>query len=335
MNAKDSAILVTGGCGYIGSHILLTLLENGQRPVVIDDLSTGSKKLLPEDVDFFSGSIGDISLLNEIFKKYKISAVMHLAGSNVVSESVSNPTKYHQNNTVNSFILLKFCIEHHISNFIFSSSASVYGENKNGIVTESDFLAPISPYGNSKLMIERMIQDFGKAYHFKYAILRYFNVAGADPKLRAGQISVNATHLIKVAAEVAVGARKNMKIYGTKYATPDGTCIRDYIHVTDLANIHLSVLNYLLAGHDSIILNCGYGHGFSVKEVIASFNKEKSSQIPIIESLPRQGDPAILVANNERISQVLKWKPKYDDIHIITSTALEWEKKLQLNLRNN
>lgn len=324
-------VLVTGGCGYIGSHVVLALLEQGHQVVVIDDLSTGHLDLLPEGVTFIQGNCGDANLLNHVFTTHDIDAVIHMAASVVVSESVADPVKYYQNNAVNSFCLIQACLNHGVFQLVFSSTAAVYGEaSSNSGVTESESLSPINPYGQSKMIVENALSDIGNAYpEFRYVIFRYFNVAGADPQLRTGQMHDDATHLIKRAVESAIGKREGIDIYGSDYNTPDGTCVRDYIHVSDLADVHVAGLNYLLAGGDSTTLNCGYGLGYSVRQVLASVCQQISKPFLIREAARRPGDPASLVANVDKMKIMLGWQPKYNDLNLIIGHTLAWEQQLK------
>ena len=326
---KKKNILLTGGAGYIGSHCTLQLIEAGFNVIVIDNLTIGLKKLLPSGVTFYQADIANKEVLDQICAKYKIEACIHLAASTVVSESVTNPLKYYINNTVKTLKLLENLRNNNINKMIFSSTAAVYGQPKTNPIMENSPLLPINPYGNSKKIIEEVMQDIAFSdQQFKYIALRYFNVAGADAKMRCGQISKNATHLIKVAAEVAIGKRAEIKIHGTNYNTPDGTCIRDYIHVSDLANAHLDALNFLLNNGDSSVFNVGYNKGFSVKEVLNIINKITGG-IKITEGTRRDGDPDTLIADSSEIKKILKWEPKFNDLETICRSAIEWEQKLQ------
>jgi UDP-glucose 4-epimerase len=322
------AILVTGGAGYIGSHVVSLLGAAGEEIIILDNLSTGRK----ENALFGKLVVGDIedqNKLDEIFSQNKIEAVIHFAGSIVVPESVENPTLYYQNNTVNSHNLIKTCIKFKTNKFIFSSTAAVYGLPEGGVAEETTLTSPINPYGRSKLMTEWMLEDSAFAFDFNYVALRYFNVAGASKTGLIGQSTPRATHLLKTAAEVVTGKRAGMKIFGTDYDTPDGTCIRDYIHVDDLAQAHLDALKYLRGGNKSQILNCGYGHGFSVKEVILEVEKYIGAKLAIEMGPRRAGDAVKLISKAEKIKKVLGWKPLYDDLAYIVKTAIEWEKKLK------
>lgn len=318
-------ILVTGGAGYIGSHAVKALGKAGHQITVIDNLSTGHKAAVTYG-EIIVGDIGDETLLNQIFSTHKFDAVMHFAGSIVVPESVENPLKYYQNNSLNSFKLISACLKHNVHQFIFSSTAAVYGMT-DGPVDENHTTNPINPYGQSKLMTEQMLRDVAFSSPLRYVALRYFNVSGADPEGQIGQSFPGATHLIKVACEVATKKRESIKVFGTDYPTQDGTCIRDYIHVTDLVDAHVKALDYLAAGGKSQVLNCGYGHGFSVKQVLNKVIEVTGEKIRIDEAPRRAGDPAIVTSIANKIRTELKWQPKYDDLSIIIKSAFEWEKK--------
>ncbi|WP_028950948.1 UDP-glucose 4-epimerase GalE [Sulfurihydrogenibium subterraneum] len=334
-------ILITGGAGYIGSHVVKQLLEETDYKItIIDNLSTGSIKTIKtlrdiaklsnkdNNLDFIEADLSNFSLIEGIIKAKKFDAVIHFAASIIVPESVKNPIKYYMNNTVNTTNLIKLCIENNVNKFIFSSTAAVYGQPDEIPVKETTPTKPINPYGMSKLMSETVLKDCGLAYpEFKYVILRYFNVAGADIKIRIGQRFPNATHLIKVAAETAVGKREKMYIFGTDYPTKDGTCIRDYIHVDDLAEAHIKALEYL-NDNNSDVFNCGYGYGYSVLEVINTMKEVSGVDFKVEITGRREGDPAILIADNSKIKEKMKWQPKYNDLKLICKTALEWEKKL-------
>ena len=322
------SILVTGGAGYIGSHVVSLLGVQKEDIIIFDNLSTGKK----ENILFGELVIGDLNdkdAIDKVFKKYEIDAVMHFAGSIVVPESVENPTWYYQNNTENSLNLIKACLKHKVSKFIFSSTAAVYGMPESGVASEDTATHPINPYGRSKLMTEWMLEDTSNAHHFNYVALRYFNVAGASKTGKIGQSTPKATHLLKTAAEVVTKKRDKMMVFGTDYKTKDGTCIRDYIHVDDLAQAHLDALEYLSNGGKSQVLNCGYGHGFSVKEVIAAVEAMTNEKLNVEMGPRRAGDAVELISRAEKIKDILGWKPQYDDLTLIVKSALEWEQKLK------
>jgi len=323
----SKSILVTGGAGYIGSHVVKQLAERGETVVVLDNLSTGFSNAVLNS-ELIVGDTGDRKLVSEILNKYKVDTVMHFAAHTIVPESVSDPLKYYGNNTCSTRSLLNCCKDSGVSHFIFSSTAAVYGELETGIATEDTPTAPINPYGTSKLMSEWMIRDLCAATDLEAVVLRYFNVAGSDPDGRIGQNTEKATLLIKVACEVALGKREKLMVFGTDYPTPDGTGIRDYIHVSDLAAAHLSALDYLRAGGASTTLNCGYGHGYSVKEVIDAVERCHVSPINVEYTDRRAGDPATLVSNVDAIHSTLNWTPQFDDLNTIVTTSLNWEKKL-------
>lgn len=319
-------LLITGGAGYIGSHVVKALGSLEHQLIVYDNLSTGHNQAVTHG-ELVVGDIADKEKLDNLFATQKFEAVLHFAGSIIVPESVSDPIGYYQNNTVNSHFLLSLCKKHGVDKFIFSSTAAVYGMPKNGICTEDSELSPINPYSQSKLMTEHMLKDLAFSSNFRYVALRYFNVSGADLDGRIGQSFPQATHLIKVACEVACGKRESMNVFGTDYPTPDGTCVRDYIHVVDLADAHVKALEYLAKGGKSEVLNCGYGHGFSVHEVLSKVKEITDTNIKVVHSSRRAGDAASLTAKVDRIHSVIGWKPKYDDLGIIIKTAYEWEKK--------
>ncbi len=324
----NKTILVTGGAGYIGSHVVKLLGERNEKIVVLDDLSTGYADAVLHG-ELVVGKTGDMDLVENLVKQHDIDAVIHFAAHAVVPESVENPLKYYANNTCSTRNLLEVCQNNKIKHFIFSSTAAAYGNiNSDKPCDESLQTAPINPYGTSKLMSEAMLADVSKATELKHVILRYFNVAGSDPDGRIGQSTKNATLLIKVAAEVALKKREQLYVFGTDYPTPDGTGVRDYIHVSDLATAHLASLDYLRNGGESTLMNCGYGHGFSVKEVIDSVNRVHGSPIKVVEQPRRAGDPASLVAAVEKIHNTLDWTPQYDDLDKIVETSLNWEKIL-------
>ena len=321
------SILVTGGAGYIGSHTVKQLGEAGERIVTLDNLSTGFKNAVLYG-DFVQGDTGDNALVGKILKDYDVDTVIHFAAHTVVPESVSNPLKYYWNNTCSTRNLLEQCQQHGVKNFIFSSTAAVYGIPESGYAREDTPTAPINPYGASKLMTEMMLKDLSLASNLNFVALRYFNVAGCDPQGKIGQSTPNATLLIKVAAEAAVGKRDALYIFGTDYPTTDGTGVRDYIHVVDLADAHLRALDYLREGGASTTLNVGYGHGYSVREVLDAVQRVDGKPLNIIERERRAGDPPILISVAEAVKLKLEWTPKYDDLDFIVKTSLDWEKKL-------
>ena len=321
----QKTILVTGGCGYIGSHIVRQLSEAGYRIVVYDNLSTGFTENLINEETLIIGDLSDTYKLNATFKHHSIDAVIHLAASIVVSDSVSAPLDYYYNNTVNTLNLLKACQDFDVHRLVFSSTAAVYGDQPSGIAVEDGLPSPTSPYGRSKLFDEWMIRDQAATEKLNYVILRYFNVAGSDPKGRMGQRCRGGTHLIKVCCEAALGHRECVEIYGDDYDTQDGTGIRDYIHVEDLASAHISALEHLLNEGSSQVMNCGYGHGYSVKEVIACFNQVLQKPLNIKITKRRQGDLGMVISNNKKIRTTLQWKPNYDSLEAIVLSALHWE----------
>jgi UDP-glucose 4-epimerase len=326
-------VLVTGGAGYIGSHAVLALRDAGWRVAVIDDLSNGSRDVVPADVPFFEGSIADRALVGSILAGEGIGAIMHFAGSIVVPESVEQPLKYYANNTLASHALVSAAVEAGVEHILFSSTAAVYGAPEKVPVAEDDPTQPINPYGASKLMTEWMLRDASAAHPFNYGALRYFNVAGADPQGRSGQQGRGSTHLIKVAVEAAVGKRDHVDVFGTDYPTPDGTCIRDYIHVSDLAAAHVAALERLVERpEDNLEVNCGYGTGLSVLEVLDAVDRVNGSPVAREIGPRRPGDPPQLVAANRRLLDTLDWRPAYADIDTIVAHALAWERKLAPNL---
>ncbi len=321
-------VLVTGGAGYIGSHVVLALREAGWRVVVVDDLSTGKRELVPDDVRLIEGDIADRALIDAALVRHDPVAVMHFAGSIVVPESVSDPLRYYANNTAASLSLITACVAAGVDHFIFSSTAAVYGEPARSPVKETDQTAPINPYGSSKLCTEWILRDTAAATPLDYVALRYFNVAGADPDGRSGQSMEKATHLIKVACQAALGLRDGMEIFGDDYPTTDGTCVRDYIHVSDLADAHVKALEYLVGGGDSTVLNCGYGHGFTVREVLETVRAVAEGRLEWRIGPRRAGDPPALISANARIRETLGWQPRFDDLRFIVETAMEWEERL-------
>ena len=321
------AILVTGGAGYIGSHVVRQLGEQGERLHILDNLSTGFRSAVLHG-ELIEGDTTNASLVSGLLKSRQIESVLHFAAHIVVPESVADPLKYYRNNTGGTRTLLQCCVEAGVKHFIFSSTAAVYGIPPGGTASEETPTAPINPYGCSKLMSEWMLRDAAAAHPIRYVALRYFNVAGADPGGRIGQSTPEATHLIKVACEHGVGRRDQVSIFGTDYDTPDGTCVRDYIHVEDLAAAHLQALVYLRAGSASTTLNCGYGHGFSVREVLDEVARVSGKKLRITESPRRAGDPPCLVAKADRIRAELSWVPRHRDLGGIVSSALAWEQRL-------
>lgn len=322
------SVLVTGGAGYIGSHMVLELVDAGEKVVVIDNLSTGFRWAVAPGATLVVGDIADTALVKKTIEVHGVTAIIHFAGSIVVPESVANPLYYYLNNTANSRGLIQCAVETGVQQFIFSSTAAVYGNPQENPVTESATPAPMSPYGSSKLMTEIMLADTANAHDFRYVALRYFNVAGADPKGRSGQSTPKATHLIKVACETALGKRLMMEVFGTDYPTHDGTCIRDYIHVKDLARAHMSALGYLRKGGASNIFNCGYSKGFSVHEVIAAVKRASGNDFKVKLSPRRAGDPVAIVAASAKIRSELGWVPEHDDLQTIVAQALAWEKRV-------
>lgn len=322
-------VLVTGGAGYIGSHAALALLDAGHQVTVIDNLSTGFRRAVPPAACFCEGDIADQALVTQLIHDREIGAIMHFAGSVIVPESVSKPLKYYRNNTVNAEALLECAVSNGVRHFVFSSSAAVYGDPESVPVTEDVLARPVNPYGASKLMTEIMLRDVAAAHPFNFCALRYFNVAGADPDGRAGQSTAAATHLIKVAVEAALGKRDEVLIFGDDYATADGTGVRDYIHVTDLARAHVAALERLTAEPgQSLTLNCGYGRGHSVLEVLDAVDRVAETKVPRRVASRRRGDPPALVADNSRILAALDWQPQYADLETIVAHALAWERKL-------
>ncbi len=322
-------VLVTGGAGYIGSHAVLALQDAGWSVAVIDDLSNGSRSVVPQGVSFFEGSVADGALVERIVAEQGIGAIMHFAGSIVVPELVVNPIEYYRNNTVATHALIGAAVAAGVPHILFSSTAAVYGAPERVPVAEDDPTLPINPYGASKLMTERMLEDCAAAYGFNYGALRYFNVAGADPQGRSGQMGKGATHLIKVAVEAAVGKRDHVAVFGTDYETADGTCVRDYIHVSDLAAAHVAALERLIAEpQQNLVLNCGYGKGLSVLEVLDAVDSAAGQPLKRETGPRRAGDPPALVAANARILEKLDWRPEKDDIDTIVGDALAWERSL-------
>ncbi len=321
-------VLVSGGAGYIGSHTVHALVDAGHRVVVLDNLSTGFASALPKPMLPIVGDVGDERLVASLIEAHEVEAIIHFAGSTIVPESVRDPLLYYRNNTANSRTLIEAAVKGGVRRFIFSSTAAVYGNPVRAPVAESDPVAPLSPYGWSKLMTEIMLRDAGAAHGLEHVILRYFNVAGADPQLRTGLSTPGATHLVKVAVEAALGRREQIDVYGTDYPTPDGTCIRDFIHVSDLARAHLAALGYLRSGGNSVVLNCGYGRGYSVREVIAAVRQAIGRDFNVNFAPRRDGDIVVSVAAADRIRQLLHWTPELDNLETIVRHALAWERHL-------
>jgi UDP-glucose 4-epimerase len=321
-------VLLTGGAGYIGSHMVHTLVDAGEDVVVIDNLSTGFRSALPRSAPLFVGDVGDMDFVRDVIKTHGVDAIVHFAASIVVPDSVRDPLGYYRNNTMNARALLEVAVKTGVRHFIFSSTAAVYGNPERVPVAEDAQLRPMSPYGNSKLMTEIMLRDVAAAHDLHYVILRYFNVAGADPRERTGQSTIGATHLIKVAVETALGLRPQIDVYGTESDTPDGTCIRDYIHVTDLVHAHSIALGYLRDGGANDTFNCGYGHGYSVLQVIDAVKRVSGSDFAVRLAARRPGDPASIVADAGRIRSTLGWTAQYDDLDTIVGHALAWERRL-------
>ena len=323
-----SPLLLTGGAGYVGSHAALAFLEAEYPVVVLDNLATGTRSAVPPEATFVEGDAGDSGAVGALIARHSIAAVVHFAGSVVVPESVVDPLKYWHDNAVASAHLIRACVAGGVRRFVFSSTAAVYGIPAAVPVTEDMPAAPINPYGSSKLMVERMLRDTAAAHAFRYTALRYFNVAGADPHGRTGQIGRNATHLVKVACQAATGGREGVSVFGTDYDTPDGTCVRDFIHVSDLAAVHVAALRGLEDGGASGVLNCGYGRGFSVREVLEAVQAEAGVTLEVTDAPRRAGDPPRLVADPARLRAALDWRPRHDDLRFIVRTALAWERRL-------
>jgi UDP-glucose 4-epimerase len=324
----SKAILVTGGAGYIGSHVLLQLQARGERVVVIDNLYTGFRQAV-RSAPLVVGDIGDRELVAQVLREHDVDTVMHFAANTIVPESVSDPLKYYGNNTAATRNLLEACMQHGVRQLVFSSTAAVYGIPAGGIAKEEMPLTPINPYGTSKLMSEWIMRDLAAVSDFRYVALRYFNVAGSDPQERIGQSTRKATLLIKVACEAIVGKRAHVSIFGTDYDTPDGTGVRDYIHIEDLASAHVAALDYLRAGGKPTTLNCGYSHGYSVREVLDGVQRVAGQKLTIKEEPRRDGDPPVLVAEARKIRAQLGWAPRLDDLDAIIDSSLRWERKLQ------
>jgi UDP-glucose 4-epimerase len=321
-------VLVTGGAGYIGSHMVHALVEAGESVVVVDNLSTGFSAFLPEGVPLFIGDAADENLVEGVIAAHKVGSIVHFAGSVVVPESMRDPLGYYRNNAMTTRSLLNVAVKCGVNRFIFSSTAAVYGNPDQMPVSEHAPTRPLSPYGSSKLMAEIMLHDVASAHGMNYVVLRYFNVAGADPQARIGLATVGATHLLKIAVEAATGQRAKIDVFGTDYPTPDGSCIRDFIHVSDLAQAHLAALAYLRGGGASTTLNCGYGRGYSVLETIEAVRRVSARHFAVQYAPRRAGDIMTMVADTSRIRSVLDWTPQYDDLDTIAEHALAWEEKL-------
>ena len=322
------SVLVTGGAGYIGSHMVLALADAGENVVVLDNLSTGVRANVDKRAALVIGDAGDQDLVAKLVAAHDVDAIAHFAGSIVVPESITDPLGYYLNNTVKSRALIATAVDSGVKSFIFSSTAAVYGNQETNPISEDATLAPISPYGTSKMMTEMMLRDTVAAHPLQFVALRYFNVAGADPKGRSGQSTPRATHLIKIASQAALGHRSHLNVFGTDYETPDGTCIRDYIHVSDLISAHMLALEHLRKQAGSVIMNCGYGTGYSVMEVIDAVKRASGVDFPVNLAGRRDGDPAALVAGAQLIRDTLGWKPQYADLDTIVTDALNWERKL-------
>jgi UDP-glucose 4-epimerase len=322
------AVLVTGGAGYIGSHMVLALRDRGEAVVVLDDLSAGMRALVPDGIPFVQADIADADVVARTIRAHGVDTIVHFAARIVVSESVENPLLYYDVNTARARALIEVAARARLRAFVFSSTAAVYGEPKRSPVTEDEPLAPVSAYGRSKLMTEWILAEAGRAHELPYAILRYFNVAGADPSGRAGQVSRSATHLIKRAMQAATGEIAGLDIHGTDYSTPDGTGVRDFIHVTDLCDAHLAAIDHLRAGRGSLLVNCGYGHGSSVREVIDAVKRVSGVDFPVREGQRRAGDPSSLVADDRRLREILGWTPRFAKLDVIIDHAFAWEKRM-------
>ncbi|MCB9229510.1 MAG: UDP-glucose 4-epimerase GalE [Deltaproteobacteria bacterium] len=322
---ENTVVLITGGCGYIGSHVVRDLLDSGFQPVVLDDLSTGRQESLPAHVPFYQGSCGDAALLRRIYQETGFRSVLHFAASIIVPESIRDPLRYYHNNVSMTLALLRELVRLRVRTFVLSSSAAVYGDNRSGAIDENAETVPVHPYGRSKLMDEWMLRDLAATSEMDYVILRYFNVAGADPGLRTGQCSPVATHLVKIASEAAVGIRSEVIICGEDYPTPDGSCIRDYVHVSDLSSAHVKALQYLKSGGQNEILNCGYSKGYSVREVLDCVLRHAPVPFSVVSGPRRPGDVPCLVARANKISALLDWKPEHDSLDEIVRSSISWE----------
>lgn len=326
-NPSSKPILVTGGAGYIGSHAVLALRDSGNSVVVLDNLSTGVRAQVPHEVPFVLGDVGDVDLVVRVLEEQRIDTVLHFAGSIVVPDSVVDPLGYYRNNTVASRALIEACVRVGVRRFVFSSTAAVYGEPDRVPIAEDAATIPQSPYGSSKLMTEWILRDVAAAHPFHYVALRYFNVAGADPDLRSGQSTPKATHLIKVASELVVGKRPFVSVFGEDYPTDDGTCVRDYIHVTDLAEAHVAAVRHLQSDGGNLTLNCGYGRGYSVRDVLSTVERVCGRRLDIRSAPRRPGDPSELVAESSAVRRRLQWTPRHDNLDFIVKTAIAWEEK--------
>ena len=322
------SVLVTGGAGYIGGHMVLELLDQGERPVILDNLSTGVRWSVPEGVPLVVGDFGDAELVARVLKEHKVEAIAHFAAKLVVPESLVDPLGYYLNNVAKARTLLECAVQAGAPHFIFSSTAAVYGEVGIAPVAEDEPKSPVSPYGRSKLMVEWMLEDVARAHGLHYVALRYFNVAGADPRGRNGQSSPLATHLIKVAAQTALGRRGHLDVYGTDYPTPDGSCLRDYIQVTDLVRAHVAALAHLRRGGENMVLNCGYGQGFSVLDIVDVVKRVSGVNFRVDLQPRRPGDPPSIVADAGKIRAALGWEPRHANIEEIVGQALSWERRL-------
>jgi UDP-glucose 4-epimerase len=321
------SVLVTGGAGYIGSHAAHALVELGESVVVLDDFSSGMRGFIPASAQLVEGSVGDLQRVRRVLAEYRVEAVLHFAGSISVPESVEQPLEYYHNNTANSCVLIRACVDQGVQSFVFSSTAAVYGATDMAPVTEDTPTRPVSPYGRSKLMVEWVLDDTAQAHKLRYAALRYFNVAGIDPKGRTGQPEMQAPHLIKRAAQVAIGRAECLEIYGTDYPTRDGTAVRDYIHICDLVDAHILALQHLRRGGESGIYNCGYGKGCSVLDVVRAFERVTGRALPARHAARRPGDAPFVVADSTRLRKKLGWRPGLDRLDTIVSSALDWERQ--------
>lgn len=322
-------VLVTGGAGYVGSHVTLALLEAGREVVVVDDLSTGFRRLVDDRAELVVADVADRRTVARVIAEHGIEAVVHCAGSTSVPESIARPLQYYRNNVTKARALIETCVEAHVEHFVFSSSAAVYGQPDTVPVAECAPTEPINPYGRSKLMVEWMLRDAAQAHRLNYLALRYFNVAGADPQTRCGQATPDSPHLMRVAVQTALGLRDELRIFGTDYPTDDGTCVRDFIHVCDLADIHVEAVDYLFYGGDDRVLNCGYGRGFSVRQVVEAVRRVSGSDFRVVDDDPRPGDPTVMFADPGALEQLFEWTPDYNDLERIVADALAFERHWQ------